>query len=98
MNDEILVPLDLADAIAMIDRQKEQITALTAYKENNYDPNESIRLTAEIMKQKEEIAALTTLLRKETEEIRLLRRALGNYNPYHNLLMPEEALRGGEEG
>jgi len=30
MNDEILVPLDLSDAIAMIDRQKEQITALTA--------------------------------------------------------------------
>ena len=28
MNDEILVPLDLSDAIAMIDRQKQQITAL----------------------------------------------------------------------
>jgi len=59
MNDEILVPLDLSDAIAMIDRQAEQIAALTAYKENNYDPNESIRLTAEIMKQKEQIADLT---------------------------------------
>ena len=33
MNDEILVPLDLADAIAMIDRQKEQITALTTERE-----------------------------------------------------------------
>jgi len=30
MNDEILVPLDLSDAIAMIDRQKKQITTLTA--------------------------------------------------------------------
>ena len=30
MNDEILVPLDLSDAIAMIDRQKEQIAALEA--------------------------------------------------------------------
>ena len=30
MNDEILVPLDLSDAIAMIDRQKQQIAALTA--------------------------------------------------------------------
>jgi len=67
MNDEILVPLDLADAIAMIDRQKEQIAALTA--EN----------------------------KRQSEEIRLLRRALGNCNPDHNLLMPEEALRGEEE-
>jgi len=33
MNDEILVPLDLSDAIAMIDRQKEQIAALTAQKD-----------------------------------------------------------------
>ena len=33
MNDEILVPLDLSDAIAMIDRQKEQIAALTAENE-----------------------------------------------------------------
>ena len=30
MNDEILVPLDLSDAIALIDRQKQQIAALKA--------------------------------------------------------------------
>ena len=33
-----------------------------------------------------------------TEQIRLLRRALSNYNPSHNLLMPKEALRGKKEG
>ena len=33
MNDEILVPLDLSDAIAMIDRQKQQIAALTTENE-----------------------------------------------------------------
>jgi len=33
MNDEILVPLDLSDAIAMIDRQKQEIAALTAENE-----------------------------------------------------------------
>jgi hypothetical protein len=30
MNDEILVPLDLSDAIALIDRQKQEIAALKA--------------------------------------------------------------------
>ena len=40
---------------------------------------------------------LTAENKRQSEEIRLLRRALGNYNPYHNLLMPEEALWG-EEG
>jgi len=33
MNDEILVPLDLADVIAMIDRQKQEIAALTTENE-----------------------------------------------------------------
>ena len=46
MNDEILVPLDLSDAIAMIDRQKEQIAALTA---------ENERLRKEIKEKKEKI-------------------------------------------
>uniref|UniRef100_A0A6H2A077 Putative septum formation initiator n=1 Tax=viral metagenome TaxID=1070528 RepID=A0A6H2A077_9ZZZZ len=46
MNDEILVPLDLSDAIAMIDRQKEQIAALTT---------ENERLRKEIKEIKEKI-------------------------------------------
>uniref|UniRef100_A0A6H2A138 Uncharacterized protein n=1 Tax=viral metagenome TaxID=1070528 RepID=A0A6H2A138_9ZZZZ len=44
-----------------------------------------------------QIAVLTAENKRQTEKIRLLRRALGNCNPDHNLLMPEEALRGGEE-
>jgi len=85
---ETLVPLDLSDAIAMIDRQKEQIAALTAYKENNYDPNESIRLTAEIMKQKEQIADLTA----ENKHLRVRLRTHSGIETDK-----EEALRGGEE-
>jgi len=63
MSEETLVPLDLSDAIAMIDRQRQRIDELTAEK------------------------------KRQSEEIRLLRRALGNCNPDHNLLMPEEALQ-----
>ena len=63
MTEETLVPLDLSDAIAMIDRQRQRIDELTAEK------------------------------KRQSEEIRLLRRALGNCNPDHNLLMPEEALQ-----
>ena len=63
MSEETLVPLDLSDAIAMIDRQRQRIDELTAEK------------------------------KRQSEEIRLLRRALGNCNPDHNLLVPEEALQ-----
>jgi len=45
------------------------------------------------MENKEAALRIATL----TEQIRLLRRALSNYNPSHNLLMPEEALRGKED-
>ena len=44
-------------------------------------------------KAEEEIVALTDENKRQSEEIRLLRRALGNCNPDHNLLMPEEALQ-----
>jgi len=43
------------------------------------------------------IVTLTAENKRQSEEIRLLRRALGNCNPDHNILMPEEALQGGEE-
>jgi len=46
------------------------------------------------MENKEAALRIATL----AEQIRLLRRALSNYNPSHNLLMPEEVLRGKKEG
>ena len=60
MNDEILVPLDLSDAIAMIDRQKQQIAVLTT--ENKELLEQGIAIMhdqgAENILLKEQIAAL----------------------------------------
>ena len=165
MNDEILVPLDLSDAIAMIDRQKEQIAALTAerdrlkakreiweernvslegkcaalaaerdeairiakvdreikeaekkiliqeieknaaltaYKENNYDPAESIRLNGEIIQLKEQIADLITENKRLKGVLRLMANApLLETAPLQQvkafIRKAQEALRGGEE-
>ena len=64
------------------------IAELTAYKENNYDPTESIRLTAEIMKQKVQISVLTA----ENEKLRVRLRTHGDIETDK-----EEALRGQAE-
>ena len=77
MNDEILVPLDLSDAIAMIDRQKEQIAALTA-------ANTKLRKmkSAEIVI----IAAENERLRKEIKEIKEKIKLTNEYvDKYHGL-------------
>jgi hypothetical protein len=81
------------DAIDCIRERDAQISALEAYKANNYDPAESIRLNGEVMEMKERLAARITecekLLKEKIEyqegceeltaEIARLREALEHY-------------------
>jgi len=84
MNDEILVPLDLSDAIAMIDRQKEQIAALQELSTNLASENKAAAkqiaaLEAEVKErgvenlvQKMQIVSLITENREKDEQIAAL--------------------------
>ena len=111
---ETLVPLDESDFISHSERQKQKIHKLEAALAEKDDALSDLdfhhkmditALTTELGTVKEVLRQLndrdkrlTTENKRQSEEIRLLRRALGNCNPDHNLLMPEEALRGGGDG
>jgi chromosome segregation ATPase len=56
------------DAEKEVERYEQKITALEAYKANNYDPAESIRLNGEVMEMKEQLAARITECEKLLKE------------------------------
>ena len=93
------------------DKAEEHIAALTAelkslteaynntdWKKRTDEQKEIINnLTVRWGKVIRENAELTAENKRQSEEIRLLRRALGNCNPDHNLLMPEKPFGAGRQ-
>ena len=90
MNDEILVPLDLSDAIAMIDRQKQQIADFEKVVKVFQD--DTVMRKAHIEHLEGQTAALTTELGTVKEILRQL-----NDRDKRMIWEKEEALRGEEK-